>query len=361
MTIIQKFFEEESYIVIYRVDPEDAGIRLDLYLQDHFKTFSREWVKGKIKKGEIEIKGRPGKLKPSTKLLESDEVIITTYRHHLEDEWWDGDKLELEKPTIVHEDEHLLVINKPPFMSAHPTGGHLFNTATGFYERVYGHTMRTVHRLDRETSGLLVMAKDAEHSNIVREEFEEGRVSKCYFLISKLKTPLPESTFPLEANERLSQDGKGDRSLFIEAYPEYSLYGRHARTDFLLLEHHHPYLVALAFPHTGRQHQIRVHAQIHGFPLLGDKIYYGGTELFGRFKDREDSSEDRNQMEIPRQALHNIGIEFKYIDEMMTFISPLPHDLESWMQKKMPQVDLKEMTKRIHEEIKNYFFHKSNK
>jgi 23S rRNA-/tRNA-specific pseudouridylate synthase len=145
----------------------------------------------------------------------------------------------------------------------------------------------------------------------------------------------------------------------MEHFPFDSDKGKDAQTEFHLL-HKGPYLLALAFPKTGRQHQIRVHAAAHGFPLLGDKIYLGDIELFKRYKDNIATSEDYALIEIPRHALHALALHMPKWEENpvyseKNFISPLPHDLREWIKLKMPEIDVKKLEEEMKQKVLDYF------
>jgi 23S rRNA pseudouridine1911/1915/1917 synthase len=118
-------------------------------------------------------------------------------------------------------------------------------------------------------------------------------------------------------------------------YPENSIEGKDAETHFEVIFEKNDFVLVLAFPLTGRQHQIRVHAAAHGYPLLGDKIYNGDHTLFMRFKDGDATDEDHQKMQIPRQALHAVGLKIVYPTEWVHFIAPLPKDLSDWIQDRL--------------------------
>ena len=158
MTIIHKIYRDDVFEVRHMADEEHDGMRLDQFLGLYLESFSREIIKKKIKANEIEIVGRPGVHKPSSVIHHKEEVIIRFYKSQYEDEYWRGQKLELQTiPDVVYEDTDLLVISKPAFMSTHPAGRHLFNCATVFFEMKYNHTIHSLHRIDRETSGILML------------------------------------------------------------------------------------------------------------------------------------------------------------------------------------------------------------
>jgi 23S rRNA pseudouridine1911/1915/1917 synthase len=136
MSLIHKIYHDDIFEVRHMADLEHEGMRLDQFLGIYLESFSRELIKKKIKNNEIEIIGRPGVHKPSSPIHHKDEIVIKFYKSQYEDESWRGEKLEVQLvPEIVFEDNDLLVISKPAFMSTHPAGRHLFNCATVFFEK----------------------------------------------------------------------------------------------------------------------------------------------------------------------------------------------------------------------------------
>lgn len=354
MSVIYKKFTDTSFEACYEVHSPQDGMRLDQYLQIYFPSFSRQQVKEKIKNKEVFIQGRPGKHKPNTTVYDKERVVVFVHKTEHEDEWWKGEKLELEtKPKIIFEDDDIVVISKPPYMSTHPTGKHLFNCATVFLESLTGKTAHSVHRLDRETSGALILAKHPQAAKKYTMYFEENRVAKCYFFIAVNK-PGVQAPDQLHARENLDTGGEGLKRVVIGYHPEGSDTGKFAQTDFRILHRHQNYLIGLAFPYTGRQHQIRVHALAHGFPLLGDKIYYGSYEMFQRFKDLYATDEDYDFMELTRHALHAFAVNTPYDSERKTFYAPLPKDLKDWMNDKLT-ISIDEIIERATDSAHGYF------
>jgi 23S rRNA pseudouridine1911/1915/1917 synthase len=181
---IYKKFTTEKYEVIHLVEEEQDGLRLDQFLMQYLQSFSRQDIKKKIKAGDIRIQDRPYPHKPSVKVYHGEKVQIITLRGTLEDEYWRGEKLSLElDPVIIKEDDDLIVISKPPYMTTHPTGKHLFNCATVYFETKYNHTIHSIHRLDRETSGVQLLGKNPKSAQRFTDLFEKDEVKKCYFLI----------------------------------------------------------------------------------------------------------------------------------------------------------------------------------
>jgi RluA family pseudouridine synthase len=346
----KKSFTSKRYLVSHPVRPEDEGLRLDSFVHLHMPTLSREFLKQKIIQGDVSISGRTSPHKPSVKVHAGEEVSIVTYfSPFLEDEHWYGKPIELiENPVTIFEDEDLIVCMKPPFMITHPAGKHLFYCATVFYGSLLNKVMHSIHRLDRETSGLLLLGKNPQVSQKISSQFEHDQVRKCYFLIAK-KTP-QSKPFPFTAHESMDRDETKIPRGKMWVNP----HGKEAETHFELLKDLGDYVLVLAFPMTGRQHQIRLHAAHHGYPLLGDKMYGEDSGIFIRFKDGNPTVNDHEYLEIPRQALHALAIKLNYPEEVKkVFRAPLPKDLNDWLQKKFPQV-FQELNQLIENKLKDF-------
>lgn len=353
---IQKSFTQDLYEAIYTVSLEQNAMRLDQFVQEYMPSFSRQKVKFKIKQGEVEILGRASPHRPSAKVYYGEKVRIFTPKGELEDEYWYGEKIELELvPEIIFEDEEIVAISKPAYMATHPTGKHLFNCATVFLENVYGKTVHSIHRIDRETSGVLLLGKTPEASSRVSLLFENDEVHKCYFFMSKLRDE--NISFPLTAFERLGTRDDYVPRLFNHCFPESSSEGKHAETTFELIHKENGYMFGLAFPKTGRQHQIRSHAAFHGFPLVGDKLYNGDPTVFMRFKDGIATDEDHEIMELPRHALHATAVKLSYPSQEnpSLFRAKIPKDFNEWISLKGFSISSNEIEEKILSIIKRRF------
>ena len=355
MSVIEKSFTTEKYVASHPVQSEQDGWRLDQFVLKCMPTMSREFIKRKIEKGEVVISGRKPPHKPSVKVHYGERVTITTHNDGLiEEEYWYGKVVSKEaKPTIIFEDEGLLVINKPPYMITHPAGKNLFYCATVYFETIYKKTIHSIHRLDRETSGLLLLGKNPKATQRVSQLFEDDKVRKCYFLIAHKKEDA--TPFPFTAKERMDRVEGSIPAGIMSWYPETHHLGKDAETHFDLILEKDGYILALAYPLTGRQHQIRVHAAAHGYPLLGDKLYNGDVGVFCRFKDFEATEEDHEKMQIPRQALHAVSLKLTYPtdEKYTTFIAPLPQDLSDWVEAKLG-ISHNEIDNLIKEKLRNF-------
>lgn len=329
--IIDKKFFDDRYEILCTVPDECIDLRLDLFIQIHFPSFTREFIKKKIEKGQVKILTRQGNPKPSSRLKSWDKVHIVCHREKIEDEYWDGQLIQFEDLNVLYNHESFCVVNKPPFMCAHPTGRHVFYCATVYAEKIMNTQCSTVHRLDRETSGILVLSKDSDYGNLLATQFEKHGVQKFYFFISKNNN---EIKFPFVAQERLGHhpDPKNFSRIFMHTFPKDSEIGKSATTYFDVIAQCSGFLLGLAIPKTGRQHQIRSHAAHHGIPLIGDKIYFEGEDIFKRFKDGIMSKEDINKMILPRHALHAVALDFLHLNlPKKHFFAPLPNDIKHFI------------------------------
>jgi len=355
MVVINKKFDKTQLTTIYQVDENQQGLRLDQVAQTYLTSFSRQKIKEKIRNGEIIIEGRGHAHRPSTKVIHNDIITIIIKKTSHEDEYWNNQLLDIKTvPEIIFEDDFIVVISKPPYMSTHPTGRHIFNCATVYFEAIYNKTVHSVHRLDRETSGVMLLAKNPATANELTRHFEEDRVRKCYFFISKIldNTSILQRKFKM--TERMGPMGAGLERVMNQCYPFESTRGKHAETNFTILHQENNYVLGIAFPKTGRQHQIRLHACAKGLPLIGDKLYLGGYKMFQRFKDQLASNEDHALMELPRHALHAMAINLPYNNDNCIFKGKLPQDLRDWIKLKTTK-NIHVLEEEINLEITSYF------
>lgn len=352
--VIEKKFFEDRYEVLCSVPAECIDMRIDLFVQLHFPSFTREFIKKKIEKNQVQILTRlQGKIKPSSKIKAWDKIHIICFREKIEDEYWNGELIEFENLSYVYNHEKFCVVNKPPFMCAHPTGRHVFYCATVYAERDLHTACSTVHRLDRETSGLLVLSKDSEYGNLLSTQFEKHLVQKFYFFIAKIQDCERVITFPFCAHERLGPhpDPLQQSRIFMHCFPADTTMGKSAKTYFDVVAKKNGYLLGLAMPKSGRQHQIRAHAAHHGFPLIGDKIYFEGHQLFQKFKDKLMNSDDTERMQLPRHGLHAAALDFHHLNlAQKSFFAPLPRDLVDFIKVKI-ELDPKDVTQTLIEKI----------
>ncbi|WP_368986890.1 RluA family pseudouridine synthase [Caldifermentibacillus hisashii] len=212
---------------------------------------------------------------------------------------------------IVYEDDYVLVINKPAFINTipsreHPTGS-LVNALMGYYKEIgLMAAPHIVTRLDRNTSGLVLVAKHRHMHHILSKQQQEKQVKREYEAF--IEGTVVENNGTIEAPIGRKQDSIIERTVTDD--------GQYACTHFQIIERYGPFTHVRVMPETGRTHQIRVHMAYIGHPLVGDDLY-GGSQFF-----------------LNRQALHCRRIQFLHpvMEKTMEFSVPLPEDMEKLLQ-----------------------------
>ncbi len=282
----------------------DEGQRLDTYVAGLLSRLSRSQVQRLIQDGLVRVNGTPAR--PSARIKRGDSVHIEAMPQGLEEKPL-PEKLPL---RIVHEDQDVIVVDKPPCLTVHPGPGHprgtLVNALLARYPELeaVGDTSRPglVHRLDADTSGLMVVARSPHsYSNLVRQ-MKEHSFSKVYLaLVKGLMRPAEGAIdAPIARNPRSRQ--KMD---IVEG-------GRASLTEYRTIEALEGFTLLEVRPKTGRTHQIRVHMAAVGHPVAGDSKYGGRTKF------------------LKRQFLHacKLGFVLPSTGEPVEFTSELPPDLQ---------------------------------
>jgi 23S rRNA pseudouridine1911/1915/1917 synthase len=280
-----------------------AGPRLDKYVGERCPELSRTHAQQLIQDGFITVNGKT--VKPSLKLNIGDKVAIVIPPEpppHLEPE-----NIPLK---IVYEDADLLVVDKPAGLPVHPAPGHpshtLINAILNYLPALGADadSLRPgiVHRLDKDTSGLLLVAKNRLAQANLSQQFKNRTVKKTYITLVRGKLTPERGT--IEA--AIGRDPSHRQRMAVVAK------GREARTEYRVIRYIGGYSLLEIKPETGRTHQIRVHLAAIGFPVVGDATY--GLK-FPR---------------LPRQFLHANKIAFRLpsTGAFVEFESPLPPDLE---------------------------------
>jgi 23S rRNA pseudouridine1911/1915/1917 synthase len=294
------------------VTPADAGQRLDRFLAESLPAFSRSRLQTLIRDGFVKVNGKPARPRDLVRggdTLEWREPEITKIDAQPE-------PIDLD---ILFEDDDLLVINKPAGLVVHPGAGHqthtLVNALLAHCKNLSGiggkERPGIVHRLDKDTTGALVIAKnDATHRDLAKQ-FADRTTGKVYLA---LVAGTPRKSFgTIEAPIARHPVHRKKMSVAQRA-------GRTAKTEYRVLSEGRasarPDSVSLVecTIHTGRTHQIRVHLHHLGHPVLGDKLYAG--KRAGNFS---------------RQMLHAWKLSFRHprTGKTMNFTAPIPHDLEA--------------------------------
>lgn len=254
------------------VETEDAGQRIDNYLMRHLKGAPRSLIYRILRRGEVRV--NKGRIKPEYRIQAGDQVRIPPVRTAAPTPSnvgeGAGDRLE---QRILHEDERLLVIDKPPGMAVHGGSGLSYGVIEALRAaRPDAHFLELVHRLDRETSGCLLIAKKRSELRMLHDLLREGRVRKRYLALVRGRWTMGDKRIdaPLLKNQLRS----GER--IVTADPA----GKAADSRFRPLDIFQEASLVEVDLGTGRTHQIRVHGAHVGYPLAGDEKY--GDELFNR-------------------------------------------------------------------------------
>jgi 23S rRNA pseudouridine1911/1915/1917 synthase len=295
---------------------EGSKVRLDKYLADRVPDLSRSAVQKLIGSGRVTVDGEVAK--PSHKVRQGEEVVLLLPVEESADLLPEAIPLD-----IVYEDQALLVVNKPAGMVVHPAPGHPGGTLVN---AVLAHCPQLaagdddrpgiVHRLDRDTSGLILVAKSERARRALQRQFKERQVRKAYLAL--LDGHLQPAWGRVEAP--VGRDPHHRQRMKVLAG------GREAATEYHVLEQfaHQvgpaagDYTLIEAQPITGRTHQIRVHFASVGHPVVGDEVY-------GRRK---------TTLPVPRQFLHARRLGFKHpsTGQRLDLEAPLPEELESVME-----------------------------
>jgi len=304
------------------IGPDDAGQRLDVFLTARFEKFSRnEWQK-RIDEGAIRLNGIPARA--SRKIREGDTLEFSyTMR----------DEPEVDTTiAIIFEDEDYLVVNKPPGLPVHPSGIYKTRTVTTVLADTGLLTDSfLLHRLDRETSGVLALAKNRQAAAKFQKILRAGGIEKDYQVAVEGDFPgnldaqgfiyrLPNSRLP---RQRFYKE---------DNLPADAFEAQVCRTVFTPIKRHNSLSLVAARLFTGRMHQIRATLSSLGYPVVGDKLYGVDSSLYFRFADGEMTDADWQALRIARCALHC---------HKLTLAHPMRHNV--WALEAPLSTDIKQL------------------
>ncbi|NIP38425.1 MAG: RluA family pseudouridine synthase [Candidatus Dadabacteria bacterium] len=290
-----------------------AGKRADIIISELIPSITRVQIKRLIEQNNILINDLP--VKPSKKLLGGETIRIA----YVQPEEIDIAPEDIDT-EFIYEDDDIAVINKPAGLSVHPGAG--IKSGTLVNALLYkcknlsgiGGKIRPgiVHRLDKDTSGIMVVAKNDLSHNFLVEQFKGRNVKKKYIalLAGNLKEKSGEITLPIGRHRtdriKFSSDSNSTKT---------------AVTKWSLVKNYQGACLVEASPHTGRTHQIRVHFSEIGHPILGDKLY--GHKI-------QDAFINNVSKRLGRQALHAFSLSFEHPRDrkMLYFEAPLPEDIK---------------------------------
>src|SRR5271165_7667419 len=301
----------KSPVVLHKVSDEESGQRIDNFLMRHFKSVPRSRVYRLLRKGEVRVNRK--RVEAEYRLAAGDEVRLPPVRIEANEQPGRPSQslIDLIEGAVIFQDRHLLVIDKPSGVAVHGGSGMSFGVIEALRASRPRETLELVHRLDRDTSGCLLIARDRPTLTALHALIREGGLHKTYMALvagswqlgtKRIDAPLStDSREHGERHVRVASSGKASVSIFKPV----QFFGQLAT------------LMEVDIP-TGRTHQIRVHASYAGHPLLGDDKY----------GDRERNAELRGHG-LRRTFLHAQSVAFEWPGSGVPFhvSTPLPAEL----------------------------------
>lgn len=307
----------------FTVKARMGGKRIDAYLAARYPDYSRSVVQKVIDAQAVQVNGQP--VKASYKVREGD--LIRVWLPELSDDAAAPEDIPL---TVVYEDAVMTVVNKPAGMVTHPAKGHWAGTLVNALQFHFD-TLSTVagenrpgivHRLDRDTTGLILVAKEDQAHRLIAAQFEQRTIHKEYLaLVSGV--PDRDSDYI----EKTIGFHPTNREKMAIRRPEDG--GKEAVTFYEVVERFRGYALVCCKPQTGRTHQIRVHMAHIGHPILADKAYSGRDRFtLGDLVGRPDGPEAETVL-LDRQALHahSLTLTHPLTGLPLSFTAELPPDM----------------------------------
>ncbi len=327
----------DSVVTVFRVPPEQAGQRVDVFLQSELRRTSRTRAQYIIRQSAFDGDGK--RMRPGQRLLAEQRVLLWR-------EPWDENPVPTEVP-VLYEDDHLLAVDKPSGLPVHPTARYHKNTLIMVLQRERpGEWLSLGHRLDRETSGVMLITKTPECDRILKRDLENrDGIEKGYVAVTWGVPRDPDaqgrSAFRFEQSLELDPESP----IGVKMRLGKSADALYAATRFSILETREregrSYAKVACDLETGRQHQIRIHLATLGAPIVGDKLYGPDDSLFTRGADGELTEDDLVVLELPRHALHaaRLSLPHPITREPLVIEAPFPADVDAFWQRLSPAHD----------------------
>lgn len=306
---------------VLQVSETEELERLDSFLVRHFPSFSRVKLQRAIAKQNVLVDDK--KAKSSTRIRAGQKVQFLPPQRQPE-----GSIPEDIPLDVLFEDEHFVAINKPPAMVVHPAKGHWSGTLTAglafHFEKLssIGGPTRPgiVHRLDRDTSGVILVAKTDQAHQALSSQFENRTIEKEYFAIV---SPSPDRDRDIIDKPIGAHPYQREKKAIREGHST----SRDAVSFYEVIERYQGFATVRVKPKTGRTHQIRVHLAHIGTGVLCDRLYSGRARLTLKDLTRKDAGD---MLLLDRQALHAKRIKFAHpvTGEVQEIEAPLPEDLQ---------------------------------
>ena len=317
----------------FEVGTPQHGQRLDAFLNGRLDWRSRTGIQQIIEDGAVQVlphkdpqQEEVGRMRTGLKLRVGQEVVV---RLDAPQDPEAKPVVEGEDPTdleVLYEDDHLIAVNKAPGLNVHPSHGHLLDSVIQRihlrHTALHGKTrdMPTLcHRLDRETTGMILAAKDQLSRTRLGRQFEARSVKKAYLAVVVGEMEQEEGSIDLPLGKDLGSSVR----LRIGVSQEEDAWA--SETLWRVRQRFQGRTLVELYPQTGRQHQLRVHLAAIGHPIVGDKLYLGGDEVFLRHIGGALTDADRELLGLEHQALHSwkLAFEHPFTGETMELEAPL--------------------------------------
>jgi RluA family pseudouridine synthase len=300
---------------VVRITDRAAGRRVDVFLSLRFSDWSRSLFARFIRSGHVRSDLRT--LKPSSTLREGEVLRVYVPGIAPADN-------PPPLPTILYEDDWMLAIDKPPGMLVHPVGQRWAYALIGIVRRARPDAIVDLsHRLDRDTSGVVLLTKHPDANRHMKTIFAERKVGKTYWALVRGAPGWDETV----CDDPLGHAAGSAVELRRGAAAD----GDSARTRFKVLRRLAGHALVGCKPLTGRTHQIRAHLECIGFPILGDKLYGQPDDVFLEILDAGTTPRVRAAIGFPRHALHARSIAFPHprTGQILRIRAPLPADMRA--------------------------------
>lgn len=334
MNNFENELEDESLFEHYKIvaDPNQGPVRLDKFLLDRIEGVSRNRIQNGIKGGYVKIDNEV--INKANFKIRPDQQITVSLPHPPRNEDLKPEALDL---NIPYEDEEILIVNKEPGMVVHPAyqnwSGTLVNALAWHFQNLP--TMPNnegrpglVHRIDKDTSGLLVIAKSQVAMTSLAKQFFDHSIERTYYALIWGEPFESKGTIDVNLGRSLK-----DRRI-TAAFPEGD-FGRNAVTHYEVIKEMRYVSLIKCNLETGRTHQIRAHMKHMGHPIFNDATYGGDKVLKGTTFTKYKQFVDNCFKIIPRQSLHakSLGFIHPTTNKFVQFDSELPEDFQSVIEK----------------------------